>query len=160
LIKQNHIFLKNHSSCREGNKLLLDIKDSDLETATYLRFNVMKQTFYGRKDAATSFAAAINCRPQIMRDAIPNMLPILTPPGINPYTQVELHDKFGPCLDAADATITCPEPSEKIRALVKNEKSDRKTLKLKLIQAKKEAREKIVMVALGDEKWEDKKRVK
>ena len=31
LIKQNHIFSMDHSSCREGNKLLLDIKDSDLE---------------------------------------------------------------------------------------------------------------------------------
>ena len=119
---------------------------------------MIKQTFYGRnKDAATSFAAAINCRPQIMGDAIPKMLPILTPPGINPYIQVELHDKFGPCLDAADAAVTCSEPSEKIRAMVKNEAGDRKTLKLKLIQAKKEAHEKTVMVALGDEKWEDKK---
>ena len=40
--------------------------------------------------------------------------------------------------------------------MVKNEAGDRKTLKLKLIQAKKKAHEKIVMVALGDEKWEDK----
>ena len=80
LVKQNYIFSMDHSTCREGNKLLLYIKDPVIKTATHVRFNVIKKTFYRRKDAARSFAAAINCRPQIMRDAVEIMLPILPPP--------------------------------------------------------------------------------
>ena len=48
--------------------------------------------------AAKKFSDAINLRPQIIRSAIGSKLTTLKTPGINPYTQVELHEKFGPCL--------------------------------------------------------------
>ena len=98
LVKQNHIFSMDKETCREGNKLLMDIRDSDIETSTHVRYNVIKQTFYGRMQAAKKFSDAINLRPQIIRSAIGSKLTTLKPPGINPYTQVELHEKFGPCL--------------------------------------------------------------
>ena len=98
LVKQNHIFSMDAQTCREENKLLMDIRDSDIPTSTHVRYNVMTHTFYGRKDAAKKFSDDINLRHQIIRSAIHSKLTTLKPPGINPYTQVELHEKFGPCL--------------------------------------------------------------
>ena len=42
LVKQNHIFSMDKETCREGNKLLMDIWDSDIQTSTHVHNNVIK----------------------------------------------------------------------------------------------------------------------
>jgi hypothetical protein len=98
LVKQNHIFSMDAQTCRQENKLLMDIRNSAIPTSTNVRYNMMKQTFYGCKDAAKKFSDAINLHHQIIRSAIHSKLSTFKAPGINPYTQVELHERFGPCL--------------------------------------------------------------
>eukprot|EP00585_Thalassiosira_rotula_P024693 CAMPEP_0196234906 /NCGR_PEP_ID=MMETSP0913-20130531/4855_1 /TAXON_ID=49265 /ORGANISM="Thalassiosira rotula, Strain GSO102" /LENGTH=85 /DNA_ID=CAMNT_0041516073 /DNA_START=1 /DNA_END=255 /DNA_ORIENTATION=- len=85
----------------------MDIRDSAIPTSTHVRYNMMKQTFYGCKDAVKKFGNAINLHHQIIRPAIHLKLSTLKVPGINLYTQVELQERFGPCLPPDEALITC-----------------------------------------------------
>ena len=121
----------------------MDVRDSDIQTSTHVRYNVIKQTFYGRMQAAKKFNDAINLRPQIIRSAISSKLITLKPSGINPYTQVELHEKFGPCLPPDETSITCPKPIGNIYKMVKKEAGDRKSLKMELIERKKKVYEQL-----------------
>jgi len=73
-------------TCWQENKLLMDIRDSAIPTSTHFRYNMMKQTFYGRKDTAKKFSDAINLRYQIIRSSIHSKLSTLKALGINPYT--------------------------------------------------------------------------
>jgi len=139
-------------TCREGNKLLMDIKDLDIQTSTHVCYNLIKQTFYRCMQDAKKFSDAINLRPQIIRSAIcSSKLTTLKTPGINPYTQVELHEKFGPCLPPDESAITCPKPSGNIYKMVKREARDRKSLKMELIQRKKKVYEQLELIAYGND---------
>ena len=129
----------------------MDIRDSDIETSTHVRYNLIKQTFYGRMQAAKKFSDAINLRHQIIRSAIGSKLTTLKTPGINPYTQVELHEKFGPCLPPDEAAITCPKPTGNIYKMVKKEAGDRKSLKMELIERKKKVYEQLELIAYGND---------
>ena len=152
VIKQNHIFSMDRETCRDKNKLLLDIRESDLEGSKHIRYNMMKQTFHGRKEAATSFSDAIKHRPRLIREAETALLTNLSAPGITPYTQVELHEKFGPCLPPDEAKVTCPKPTPQIYHMVKKEAGDRKKLKVELIEKKRQLHEGLELIAYKDEK--------
>ena len=152
VIKQNHIFSMDWETCREKNKLLLDIRESDLEGSKHIHYNMMNQTFHGRKEAAPSFSDAIKHRPRLIREAEQTLLTNLSAPGIAPYTQVELHKKFGPCLPPDEAKVTCPKPTPTIYDMVKKEAGDQKKLKIELIKKKKQLHEGLEVIAYQDEK--------
>ena len=149
-IKQNHIFSCNIDHCWNGNKLIMDIYQSDLPDSKHIKHNMMKQNFYGRK-TVKKIEDAIKARPQLIRAArVDNKLVQLTPPGINPYTQVELHDKFGPCLSPEDAAITCPKPPPEVYEAVKNEGKNRKQFKLDLMEEKQKVNAVLTKIAEGE----------
>ena len=139
LVKKNHIFSCDKTNCWEGTKLLMDIRQCDLPDASHVRYNILKQRFHRRKEIP-KYHEAVLARKTFMADYLASGLTNLPIPGIPPYTQVQLHEKFGPCLDPADAEVTCPKPSSKIYELVKREGSDRKKMKLDLIERKREAK--------------------
>ena len=86
-----------------------------------------------------------------MKEAITSDLGRCVKPGIPAYTQVELYEKFAPCLDIEDRAITCPKPSQAVYDAVKNEGRDRKKLKLELIEKKRRLQDSIMQIAKGEE---------
>jgi len=141
IIKENHIFSCSQDTSNQiDNKFIMTIKQCDLPTANTVKFNMIKQNFYNRSKLVDgkklSFKDAVKKRPEIIREAKVELLTTLKPPGIPPYTQVELHDHFGPNLNPEDAAITCPKPSEEVYKMVKNESESRKKMKMELVVMK------------------------
>ena len=69
LVKQNHIFSCNIANAREGNKFNMIIKENDLDNATSVKRNMVKQNFSGRK-TVQSFAEAVKKRPDLIKAAM------------------------------------------------------------------------------------------
>ena len=86
-----------------------------------------------------------------MKEAITSDLGRCVKPGIPAYTQVELYEKFAPCLDIEDRAITCPKPSQAVYDAVKTEGRDRKKLKLQLIEKKRRLQDSIMQIAKGED---------
>ena len=154
IIKVNHIFSCDKNTSWNANQFIMTIRECDLPDAKVVKYNMVKQNFYNRNKLVSgkklSFKAAVDKRPEIIREAKDVLLTQCKPPGINPYTQVELHDNFAPNLDHEDAIITCPKPTPEIYALVKKEGEDRKNMKLELLDRKKSSMKLIEEMANDD----------
>ena len=138
-VKKNHIFSCDIKNCWEDTKMYMDIRQCDLPDASSYRFNINKTRFHRRKEFP-KYADAVRHRKVFLREKILSGLTRLPVPGIPLFTQVQLHEKFGPCLAPEDAAITCPKPDQKIYELVKREGTDRKQMKLDLLERKREAK--------------------
>ena len=97
---------------------------------------MIKQNFSGR-EFVKKFGEANKLRPNLMKEAITSDLERCKKPGIPAYTQVELYEKFAPCLDVEDRAITGPKPSQAVYDAVKKEGKNRKKFKLDLIEKKR-----------------------
>ena len=86
IIKQNHIFSCNIDDAREGNKFNMTIKENDLENATTVKQNMIKQNFRGR-GKAIRYSEAVKMRPRLIKHAVTSpLLKRCVEPGIPPYS--------------------------------------------------------------------------
>ena len=103
---------------------------SDVPGAKQIRFNCFKQGFKGRSSfpaGKKGLLSAIRARKDLISNDTINIIPR---PGINPYKQVELYNKYRDLLDEASKDITCPKPSPDVFNAVKAEKDSNKKRKI------------------------------
>ena len=148
MVKQNHIF-SSHQNSRVDNRFLVDLRESNLEEHGISHHQVIKRNFPGRTNYTTLKEAIAN-RPKDMRQSFRGHLQPIIPPGINPYKQIELKDKYEELVPVEDKDCGLyDEPAPEIRAVVVQEKNKRKVLRVDLKEAKKRATEKLDACAYG-----------
>ena len=141
LIKQNHIF-SSHQNSWVDNRFLVDLRESNIKEHGISRHQVIKWKFPGRTNYLNVKDAVAN-RPMDMRKFQDLLKPII-PPSINPYKQIELRDKYEELVPVVDKGCGLyDEPAPEIRAVVLQEKSKQKVLRVDLKEAKKKAVEKL-----------------
>lgn len=150
LVKQNHIF-SSHQNSRVGSGFFVDLRESNLEEHQIVRHQAIKRNFPGRSEY-TNVRDAVANRPNDMKKLLGELLQPIVAPGINPYKQIELKDKYEELVPVEDKGCGLyDEPAPAIRAVVVQEKDKRKVLRVDLKAAKKKAVEKLDACAYGSD---------
>ena len=117
----NHIFSCSKEDSRDGNKLNMQIRKSNLPQHPNVAFNVIKKNFHGRGEG--TYSEAVKRRPTIIRESRDELLTQLEAPGINIYKKVEMCDKYKRLLpDKYMVDVLYSDVSSEEREAVKKEK--------------------------------------
>ena len=147
-VKQHHIFSCNYNSSRVGNKINVELRESNLDIHPITTHNAIKAGFFGRTanyaKGSKGLREAIMKRPTDIARYKAEYLRVIEPPSINIYKRVELHTKYKPIVPIEfQNDIIYEEPPQNVIDAVKAEKKSRGKFKKDLNAEKKKVSRKL-----------------
>ena len=141
-VKQHHIFSCNYNSSRVGNKINVELRESNLDIHPITTHNAIKTGFFGRTEnyakGSKGLREAIMNRPTDIARYKAEYLRNVEPPSINIYKRVELHTKYKHIVPIEfQDDILYEEPPQSVIDAVKAEKKSRGEFKKDLNAEKK-----------------------
>eukprot|EP00956_Cyclotella_meneghiniana_P025094 scaffold51552_cov38-Cyclotella_meneghiniana.AAC.1 len=135
-------FYKDSFRCRadflRNNRVYVEVRQSMLETDAPRMLNVTKHN-WPTKDEYGDDALAFECRKDVMEEM---ELETLVLPGINPYKQVEMFEKYRTLMPPqAVSDVLYKKPDDDVMKKVSKEKGMRKVFRGELADMKKRRRE-------------------